>query len=69
MKKSISITISDMDNIDEVLNSVDKLLKTIMLHYIDTNRNKFVEFVVSLNGCFSEILKFFNIKSEDIDNG
>lgn len=69
MKKSISMVITDMDDLDSVLNSLDKVLKTIMLHYIDTNREKFFDFVVSLSVCFAEILKFFNIKPEDIDNG
>ena len=67
MKKSVSMVISDIDDLDSVLNSIDKLLKTIMLHYIDTNKDKFFDFVISLSMCFSEILKFFNIKSEDIE--
>jgi len=68
MKKSVSITISDMDNIDSVLNSLDKLLKTIMLHYIDTDKEKFFSFIISVSVCFGEILNFFGVKPEDIDN-
>lgn len=67
MKKSVSMIINDIDDLEQVLNSLDKVLKTIMIHYIDTNENKFFDFIVSVSVSFGQILKYFDIKPEDIE--
>jgi len=66
MKKTISIVITDLDDLYKVLESVDKFLRAIMMYYIETDMNKLYKFIISLSVWFGQLLNYLGIKSEDI---
>ena len=69
MKKTINIVITDLDDLHKVLESVDKFLRAIMIHYIETDMTKLYKFVVSLSVWFGQLLHYLGVKPEDFKDG
>jgi hypothetical protein len=56
-KKQITITITDVDDINKVLEGLEKLFKTILLHYTDNdNTVKLTYFLVACYNYFRFII-------------
>jgi hypothetical protein len=60
LKKSVSIHISDLDDLNGVLTSLEKLIQTIIYHYIDKGDDlrSLTNFVLSVASYFGQILKW-----------
>lgn len=54
-KKSVSITITDVDDFEKVCDSLDNLFRTILLHYADTNMDKANFLIISCAYYFNEM--------------
>ena len=62
-KRAVRIFISDLDDLDKVLASLEKLMRTIMNHYIDTDINKLKGFCTSFYNYFYYLV--FGIKGNE----
>jgi len=47
-KKSITITLSDLDDLQKLFIGLENLFSTILLHYADTNEQSLYMFVYSM---------------------
>ena len=66
MKKSVSITISDLDDLNGVLTSLEKLIQTIIYHYRDKGDLKSLNtFVLSVSSYFGKLLKLLGYSEGD----
>lgn len=69
MNEQINIKITDMNDVNKVLDTTEHLLKTILLYYIDTNQMKKAKRVIfNMFIYFGNLLKSF-INIEDVDDG
>jgi len=68
-KKSLSIHISDLDDFNKVVESIDHLLNTLILHYTDTNAQYLRTFVLSMAIYVGELMIILGLSEKDIPSG
>jgi hypothetical protein len=68
-KKSLSIHISDLDDFNKVVESIDHLLNTLILHYTDTNAQYLRMFVLSMSIYIGELMIMLGLSEKDIPSG
>jgi hypothetical protein len=68
-KKSLSITISDLDDFNKVVEAVDHLLDTLIKYYIDTNSQYLRTFVLSMAIYIGELMLLLGLSEKDIPSG
>jgi len=57
-KRAINITISNLDDLNSVLNALDNLFKSLLLYYVDKGEDKNIEILVlSASVYFGTLLK------------
>lgn len=66
-KRSIKITITDINDVNKVLESLDVLFRTILEHYIDKSDGKsFSTLIVTISVYCGRLLKFLGYEDKDI---
>ena len=68
-KRSITITISDVDNVHATLVSLDNLFRTLLEHYID-KEDDFISLDIMTLACanyFGEVLKLIGFSEKDFE--
>jgi hypothetical protein len=68
-KKSLSIHISDLDDFNKVVESIDHLLNTLILHYTDTNAQYLRTFILSMAIYIGELMIVLGLSEKDIPSG
>ena len=68
-KKSLSITITDLDDFTKVCEALDHLLETIILHYTDTNAQYLKTLVLSLAIYIGELTIILGFSEKDLPFG
>ena len=68
-KKSISITISNIDDMQVVFKAFDNLFRKLLLYYAEKEDMESIElFVLSIAQYFGEIMKKIGYNEEDFKN-
>lgn len=67
-KKSITITITDLDDLDKVWVALDNLFRTIIIYYIDNDFDKLNRLVLSVSVYFGKMLKLLGYTGEDFED-
>jgi hypothetical protein len=66
MKNKISITLTDIDDVNKVLESLDILFRQILEHYIDKgNMKAFSTFIVTVSVYCGRILRLMGYTEKD----
>jgi len=70
-KKSISITISDLDDLQKVLTAIGNLLKEVLMHYSEEDKdlNDFRTIVLSIATYVGTICQLMGYDKEEEDEG
>jgi len=70
-KKSISITISDLDDLQNVLTAIGNLLKEVLMHYSEEDKdlNDFRTIVLSIATYVGTICQLMGYDKEEEDEG
>lgn len=65
MKRKLIITFTDLDDIQKVLSSLEKLFKEILLYYEETDTNKLEIMIMSISAYFGQLLRIGGYEEED----
>ena len=65
MKEKIQITIKDLDDMQNVLRSLELLFKKLILYYADKDVNKLTALVMSCSVYFGQILRKLGYSEDD----
>ena len=65
MEKKITVTFSDVDNVEETLKSIFKLLEALIIHYKEKEDNSFNFFLLQITAYIGNVLQMFDIISLD----
>ena len=70
-KKSISITISDLDDLQNVLTAIGNLLREVLMHYSEEDKdlNDFRTIVLSIATYVGTICQLMGYDKEEEDEG
>jgi hypothetical protein len=65
-KKSLTITISDLNDFESVAKAISHIFQTILMHYLNENKEKeFIDFVEACGTYFGMILTELGYDDED----
>jgi len=68
-KKAISITISDIEDLETIANVLSNIYSTILVHYLETKQDeKTIRFIKANALYFASLCADLGIEAEDFEN-
>ena len=64
-KRELSIHITDLNDLNKVLEALDNIFRTLILHYTDTNEKNAKVFIVSIAVYFGELMRLLGWNEKD----